>query len=114
MVSWKEKALTISTRNSRQGAPARRPLLEKAVRRVEVDATDQPVVIADYGSSQGKNSMVPMQVAIQNLRQRLGPDRPISVFHVDQASNDFNTLFEILNTDPHPSTNSKPLLLHPE
>src|SRR3984957_14653940 len=75
------------------------PLLEKAVQRVELDGCGQSVVIADYGSSQGKNSMVPMQIAIRNLRQRVDPDRPICVFHIDQPSNDFNSLFEVLDAD---------------
>jgi hypothetical protein len=82
------------------GAALALPLLEKAVSNVRLEKGDQPVVIADYGSSQGKNSMVPMQVAIRSLRQRLGPNRPISVFHIDQPSNDFNTLFEVLDADP--------------
>jgi len=82
------------------GAALALPLLEKAVRCVELDTGDQPVVIADYGSSQGKNSMVPIQVAIRGLRNRLGPNRAISVFHVDQPSNDFNALFEVLEVDP--------------
>jgi hypothetical protein len=82
------------------GAALAAPLLEKAVGNVELDAGDQPVVIADYGSSQGKNSMFPMQVAIRNLRQRLGPNRSICVFHIDQPSNDFNALFEVLDADP--------------
>jgi hypothetical protein len=37
------------------------PLWEKAVRCIDLDTGDQAVVIADYGSSQGKNSMVPIQ-----------------------------------------------------
>jgi hypothetical protein len=41
-----------------------------------------------------------MKVAIAGLRQRIGPERAISVFHVDQPSNDFNSLFEVLNADP--------------
>ena len=55
------------------GAALALPLLEKAVRYVELDAGDQAVIIADYGSSQGKNSMVPMHIAIRGLRKRLGP-----------------------------------------
>ena len=82
------------------GAALALPLLEKAVRNVAVDAGDQPVVIADYGSSQGENSMAPILAAIRNLRQQAGPDRPICVFHIDQPSNDFNTLFEVLDSDP--------------
>jgi hypothetical protein len=83
------------------GAALALPLLEKAIREVELDPGDQPIVIADYGSSQGKNSMAPMQVAIKGLRKRIGPNHPISVFHIDQPSNDFNSLFEVLDVDPN-------------
>jgi len=82
------------------GAALALPLWEKSVRRVEVEASDLAVVIADYGSSQGKNSMAPIQIAIKGLRHRIGSSRPICVFHIDQPSNDFNTLFEVLDADP--------------
>jgi hypothetical protein len=82
------------------GAALATPFLEKAVREVRLDPMGSPVTVADYGSSQGKNSLAPMRIAIENLRARLGPDRPISVFHIDQPSNDFNTLFEVLGADP--------------
>src|SRR5215469_983591 len=82
------------------GAALALPLWEKAAQRVELDVGHQAAVLADYGSSQGKNSLVPMQVAIRSLRRRLGPGPPISVFHIDQPSNDFNTLFEVLDADP--------------
>jgi len=76
------------------------PFWENTVLSAEIEPGDQPVVIADYGSSQGKNSLVPMQAAIKILRRRFGLNRPISVWHIDQPSNDFNTLFEVLETDP--------------
>jgi SAM dependent carboxyl methyltransferase len=76
------------------------PFLEQAVQRIALDGGDQPVVIADYGSSQGKNSLAPMRAAINAFRTRFGPDRPILVVHVDQAANDFNTLFDVLHRDP--------------
>jgi len=76
------------------------PFLEKAVEQIALDPENHPLVIADYGPSQGKNSLAPMRIAIQNLRARLGPDRPILVFHIDQPSNDFNSLFEVLSSDP--------------
>jgi hypothetical protein len=81
------------------GAALALPLLDKAVQSVELGVKGQPIVIADYGSSQGKNSMVPMQSAIRGLRRRIGPSRAISVFHIDQPANDFNTLFAVLNAD---------------
>ncbi len=82
------------------GAALARPLLEEAVRNIAFGPADQPVVIADYGSSQGKNSLAPMGTAIRILRSGLDRNRPIFVFHVDLPANDFNTLFEVLNTDP--------------
>lgn len=76
------------------------PLLEEAVRNMTLERGDQPVIVADYGSSQGKNSLAPMRAAIKGMRARLGPDRPIFVVHIDQAANDFNTLFDVLHSDP--------------
>jgi SAM dependent carboxyl methyltransferase len=82
------------------GANLALPFLKEAVRSIALDSGNQPVVIADYGSSQGKNSLVPMCAAIRGLRTRVGPNRAIFVTHVDQAANDFNTLFEVLHGDP--------------
>jgi hypothetical protein len=39
------------------GAALALPLFERAASNVELDTSDLPVVIADYGSSQGKNSL---------------------------------------------------------
>ena len=75
------------------------PLLEQTVREMAVPDGNHPIVIADYGSSQGKNSLVPMRTAIRSLRARVGADRPVMVTHVDQPANDFNTLFDVLHRD---------------
>src|SRR5262249_10836794 len=82
------------------GAALALPLLEKAIQNMKLDPHGRSVVIADYGSSQGKNSLAPMQFAIRNLRPRIGEDRPILIFHIDQPTNDFNSMFEVLATDP--------------
>jgi hypothetical protein len=68
--------------------------------KMALEPGEDPILIADYGSSQGKNSLVPIGCAIRNLRPRIGANRPICVFHVDQPSNDFNSLFEVLTSDP--------------
>jgi hypothetical protein len=62
------------------------PLWQKVAKSVKID--DGPLVVADYGSSQGRNSMVPMRVAIEALR---GKDLP---------PNDFASLFKALLNDP--------------
>jgi SAM dependent carboxyl methyltransferase len=83
------------------GAALALPLLAPATRDVELGVGEEPIVIADYGSSQGKNSLAPIQAAIRGLRKRIGSQRAISVFHIDQSANDFNSLFEVLDTDPN-------------
>src|SRR5215472_4754995 len=90
MASWREPAPTIATLSFPQQA-----LID-----VVLDTGDHPLVVADYGSSQGKNSMAPMQTAIKGLRKRVGQERPILVVHIDQPANDFNTLFDVLHRDP--------------
>jgi hypothetical protein len=82
------------------GATLGLPHLEKAVRRLPLESGDRPIVIADYGSSQGKNSLAPIRIAIVALRARLGPNRPILVYHEDLPFNDFNALFGVLDQDP--------------
>jgi hypothetical protein len=77
------------------------PMLEFAARTVALPAGSQPIVIADYGSSEGRNSLLPLSAAIAILRQRIGPDRAISVVHTDLPENDFSVLFDTLNTDPN-------------
>lgn len=76
------------------------PLLEKTARNVALEEENLPVVIADYGCSEGKNSLAPMRLAIQTLREKAGVERPFIVVHVDQPANDFNSLFKVLDSDP--------------
>lgn len=73
------------------------PLLERAAREVPLDA---PVLnVADLGSSQGKNSMLPLRAAIAAVRER-NTAVTIAVTHTDLASNDFTALFELLQSSP--------------
>jgi hypothetical protein len=71
---------------------------ERIVRDTVIDSG--PIVIADYGSSQGRNSMPPMRIAIEELRQRAGHDKAIQIIHTDLPSNDFAALFALLEDDP--------------
>jgi len=76
------------------------PYLEKAAQSCALSPGSNAIIIADYGSSQGKNSLSPMQAAIRCLRMRVGNERSVMVVHVDQHANDFNTLFDVLHRDP--------------
>jgi cyclopropane-fatty-acyl-phospholipid synthase len=55
-----------------------------------------PVTLVDYGSSQGRNSMLPLSGAIDAIRNAGRQVHPVEVLHVDLPSNDFNSLFETL------------------
>jgi S-adenosylmethionine-dependent carboxyl methyltransferase len=75
-------------------------LLENAARNVELAAPPEPIVIVDYGSSEGRNSLGPIRVAVDILRDRIGRERPVSVVHTDLPGNDFSALFLMLGSDP--------------
>jgi hypothetical protein len=85
-----------------QGPAAARavPLLEQAARAVDSGPDDRPVQIADYGSSQGRNSLLPIRSAIAILRNRFGTERAIRVTHTDLPANDFSTLFNTVFDAP--------------
>jgi len=76
------------------------PWLTEAARLVPLGAPDVPLIVADYGSSQGRNSLAPLGAAIGVLRERAGADRPIAVVHTDLPGNDFSALFQTVATDP--------------
>jgi len=76
------------------------PLLAEASRRVALAEVPAPVVIADYGCSQGHNSLLPLRTAIGVLRERIGRDRAVSVVHTDLPENDYTALFRTLAEDP--------------
>ncbi len=74
-------------------------LLTGAAERVPVDVADG-LSVADYGSSQGRNSMAPMRAAIGVLRRRVPAPYPILVTHTDLPDNDFAALFRTLRDAP--------------
>jgi hypothetical protein len=76
------------------------PLFRRAAGAVPLTGASEPIVIADYGSSEGRNSLVPIAAAIRVLRDRAGPERAISVVHTDLPGNDFSALFQTLTNDP--------------
>jgi hypothetical protein len=75
-------------------------LFERAAKAVALTPPPQPVVVADYGSSGGRNSLTPMAVAVDALKERIGSEQAICVVHTDLPDNDFTALFQILTTDP--------------
>jgi hypothetical protein len=56
-----------------------------------------PIVIADFGASQGRNSMHPIAVALDALGL---DEQPAAVVHTDLPANDFSSLFATVASDP--------------
>ena len=76
------------------------PFLDRALAEVPLPHGNNPFVVADYGSSEGRNSMEVMSIIIRGLRGRASPSLPISIVHIDQPANDFSSLFMLLHSSP--------------
>ncbi|WP_171097090.1 hypothetical protein [Ruegeria sp. HKCCD7255] len=59
----------------------------------KVLAASDEIHIADYGCGTGSNAILSIKPAVKSFADRY-PGRAIYVHHVDQAENDWNTLFE--------------------
>jgi hypothetical protein len=59
-----------------------------------------PLTIADFGSSQGHNSMRQMALVLDRLTERTGQSQDIMVVHTDLPHSDFTSLFMMLETAP--------------
>jgi hypothetical protein len=81
------------------GIAAVLPLWERVASAVEI--VDETLVIADYGSSQGRNSMAPIRIGIEALRAKAGSNRPVEVIHTDLPSNDFASNHFVHISVPH-------------
>jgi len=75
------------------------PLIARAVADLGSGALGGVLRLADYGSAQGHNSLLPMKTAIEALRARQPASAPaILVIHTDLPGNDWTTLFETVLT----------------
>jgi salicylate 1-O-methyltransferase len=61
-----------------------------------LNITEGPLVIADYGSSEGFNSMTLFRNVIETFRKE--SDRPVHVNHIDLPDNDWGVLTNLINT----------------
>ncbi|WP_372574455.1 hypothetical protein [Ruegeria jejuensis] len=72
------------------------PWLEEAA--AALDLPDRGVItLADFGCSEGRNSVAVMQHLVTALRTR--SERPIRTIHSDLPTNDFTDLFALLNPE---------------
>src|SRR3712207_2671843 len=84
----------------REAATAGIAMLRAAAGEIPV-AGEGPIVVADYGASQGKNSLHPLRAALGQIRGRDGAGQvDVTVVHTDLPENDFTSLFETVARDP--------------
>jgi hypothetical protein len=80
------------------------PLIVEAINRVGLAQIGTEFRIADYGSAQGQNSLLPMKTAIAQIRTLAaksgGATIPISITHTDLPTNDWSTLFQTVLFSP--------------
>jgi SAM dependent carboxyl methyltransferase len=70
------------------------PIWRDLVESINLGAND--AIIADYASSQGKNSLSPINIAVDSILSKNPKPTCISVIHIDLPSNDFSSLFETI------------------
>lgn len=73
-------------------------MLERA--RAAAAIPEGPVTIADFGCSQGRNSMRPIGLALDRLGPRTGQGRDVMVVHTDLPHSDFASLFATIQSAP--------------
>ncbi len=61
------------------GAAPALAMLEQAAHEIALPDGDATIVVADYGSSAGRNSLAPMARAIGVRRARIGPERAVAM-----------------------------------
>ncbi len=80
------------------------PLIVEAINRIDLGQIGGEFLIADYGSAQGQNSLLPMKTAIAQIRTLAansgGATTPISITHTDLPTNDWTTLFQTVLFSP--------------
>ena len=80
------------------------PLIVEAINRIDLGQIGSEFRIADYGSAQGQNSLLPMKTAVAQIRALAagssGTAIPIDVTHTDLPTNDWSTLFQTVLFSP--------------
>ena len=81
-------------------------MLERALAAVAIPAG--PPTIADFGSSQGHNSMRQIALMLDRLTERIGRERDVRVVHTDLPHCDYTSLFVTLETSPDSYRRGRP------
>ena len=80
-----------------EAAAAAVAMFRRAAEAVARPPSTDRLVIADFGASQGRNSMHPISEALDAL---VGHEQAVAVVHTDLPANDFSSLFATVASDP--------------
>jgi hypothetical protein len=81
-------------------------MLKRALAAVAIPAG--PPTIADFGSSQGHNSMRQIALMLDRLTERIGRERDFRVVHTDLPHSDYTSLFVTLESSPESYRRGRP------
>ncbi|CAF3969118.1 unnamed protein product [Adineta steineri] len=73
------------------------PFIKNAVENLNISRGNWPVLIADFGSSHGKNSMDAIKSIINYAKELKKTDRQFLSVHIDLPTNDWTAFFDYSN-----------------
>ena len=73
------------------------PLIKTAVEHLDISPSPFPLIIADFGSSHGSNSVHVIKIIMDYIRESKATERSFLVVHNDLPSNNWKPLFDLLN-----------------
>ncbi|CAF1222083.1 unnamed protein product [Adineta steineri] len=77
------------------------PFIQQAIDILDLSniSMTQPLIIADFGSSHGLNSMYAIKSIIEHIQKSKNEQRSFLIVHNDLSTNDWTILFDLLNKD---------------
>ena len=75
--------------------------IQEAIHALDIQHFSVPLIIADFGSAHGSNSMHAVKSILQCLKEtnRIEDEKEVLVIHNDLPNNTWTTLFDLLNAD---------------
>ncbi|CAF0834913.1 unnamed protein product [Adineta steineri] len=77
------------------------PYIREAIDALDISPSSGSLIIADFGSAHGSNSIYAMKLIIQYLKEikNIEDEKQILVIHNDLPTNDWTSLFELVKKD---------------
>jgi hypothetical protein len=73
------------------------PFIKESIDKLDINNSSFPLLVADFGSSHGENSVYIMKLLIDFLNEINKINRSYLIIHNDLPTNDWRSLFNILN-----------------